>query len=187
MATSRRRSQRKTLTTEAVVRAFIANRGNAKAAGEEVGCIGKTVQERLATEEGQRLLAEYTGSLLEQYHVSATRVVGEAAALAFSDLPRILQGATTIEQLNQLEPQHRAAISQVECDSKGRVTKLRVHSKLDALKLLAVYAEIAGMGATPTTDDQVDPRARLGGLTIIGPTEASHAVDRGIPRPEKLE
>lgn len=178
------------LTVEAVVRAYVASRGSQPEAAARLGCNRKTVGKYLRSEEGQERLAKYAGEILEQYHVSATRVVGEAAAIAFSDLPRILQKAMTIETLNELDAHHRAAIAEVTCDSDGKVTRVKLHPKLDSLKLLAVYAEIAGLGAVPPegAEGTAATRGEVGGLHITGPQEATITDEyREIPRPERLD
>lgn len=175
---------------DSLVRAYVACRGNQVETAERLGVDRRTVAKYLRSKEGQERLARYTADVLDQYHVSAMRVVGEAAAIAFSDLPRILQDGATIETLNQLEAHHRAAVAAVECDREGNIVKIRMHPKMEALKVLAVYAEIAGLGAVPqdAPDGTSSGRGELGGLHITGPSkEVTTDEARPIPRPERVD
>jgi hypothetical protein len=181
----------KNVETRDVVAAFVANKGNAAAAARDLGIGQRTAYARLKTPEGQVMVAEYAGELLEQYRVSAMRVVGEAAAIGFSDITQTLN-CKTAEDLLALPVQVRAAIAQIEQDSDGNIIKVRMHPKLDALKLLAMYTSIAGLG---DTGDPTSTRPELGGLTIVGGTDTkanqndstTPPARRVIPRPEKLD
>lgn len=181
----------KAVDTREVVAAFVAEKGNAAAAGRSLGIGEATARKHLKSPDGQVLLAEYAGELLEQYRVSAMRVVGEAAAIGFSDITATLS-CDTVDDLQALPVQVRAAISEVQTDSNGKVVKVRMHPKLDALKLLAMYTSIQGLG---DTDDPTSSRPELGGLTIVGGTDTQANQDdtpkpsarRSIPQPQKLD
>jgi hypothetical protein len=167
------------------VDAYVAERGVATSAARRLGFSDRKVRTALRTQLGQRRLIERTTALLEQYRVDSERVVGEAAAIAFADLPQILFRARTRDQLAALPPHQRAAVSEVHFDSDGNIEKIKLHPKLSALQLLASYLGMAGAGADSATAEQ---KSELGGLTIIGPDwdrEPSTTVK--IPRPRRIE
>ena len=87
-------AQRPDIDTRALARAYVANRLNAAATAREFDLDPKTVKLRLERPEGRAIVDEFVTAQLEQYSVSATRVVGEAAAIAFADLPSILSAGT---------------------------------------------------------------------------------------------
>lgn len=174
--------------TRSVAAAYVAERGNLSAAARRLDMDRDVARGHLRTELGQQVLADLAGELLDQYRVSAMRVVGEAAAIAFADLPRILREARTVEELAELDAHLRAAISELVIGEDGNIEKVRLHPKLPALQLLAQYADIAGLGSG-AADDPASARPELGGLTIVGPGGNTDDQSRraAIPVPQKLD
>lgn len=162
------------------VLAFVDARGNTRETARALGWDLKKVNHCLRHKLGQELLVEHLASLQEQYRVDAQRVVGETAAVAFSDLPALLREAGTIEQLAAQPPHIRAAVMEVQVDADGRIEKLKMHPKLQALNALATYLRLAGTG---DPSGHFEDRSSLGGLTLIGPGGEDHA--QALPRPAR--
>jgi phage terminase small subunit len=81
----------------------------------------------------------------ERTQVTQDRVILELARIAFADIGRFLQysqGEVTVEPLDQLSADDRAAIAQVDVTAHAngeRTVRLKFYSKLHALYVLAKH------------------------------------------------
>lgn len=110
--------------------------------------------------EAEPLTAEALAEAAGRLGITADRVAGEIAAVAFSDLSRIVDWAPGDEGLNiklakEIDPRDRAAIAEIVASaSTGRIYRIKLHDKRGALDLLVRCAVMLWKMNAQNEDEQ---------------------------------
>lgn len=94
-----------------------------------------------------KAIQEFVDPVLKSMQVTAARVIEELKAVAFSDMGNFTSdgmepGCMTLDDWKKLPPELTRQIEFVEMTRLGRV-RIKLHSKIDALKALAKYTGLA--------------------------------------------
>lgn len=131
-----------------------------------------------------------------KYAITADRILGEYAAIAFSNVLDYTttnhEGVRTID-LNELTREEGAAISEISVEEHEEIdpdtektytvrkTKFKLHPKLPALEALAKYKKIPGIGTT-----KIDLTNSDGSLRPM-PTLIVNFIEPGRPASKQIE
>jgi len=141
-------SRRRQLFVDAYVR-----RGVGTEAIKEAGFIGRrpdvAAAKFLAKPEVRAAIEEKRGEAIAKAGVRAVRVLEELAAIALLDPADLFDETGAMRPLKDVPRETRAALSALDVEevrldgvSIGQVKKLRMHSKVEALKLLGQYLKL---------------------------------------------
>jgi phage terminase small subunit len=101
----------------------------------------------LATPKIALAVAEKKKAIAARNDVSADRVIQEIARIAFADTTKVVRiehGRVVVEETENLDADHRAAVSEISetTTANGGTLKVKLHDKVKALELLSRYLGI---------------------------------------------
>jgi phage terminase small subunit len=109
-------------------------------------------------------LARREAALRKKYDVTGERVLAELAAIGFTSSDMLFDDEGKLKKLNDLPTEVKAAISSIEQTQFG--PKVRMHSKLEALQLLAKVTHLVQEDAKGSTIQIVTLPAAPGSIPI---------------------